>query len=93
MSQLEHNSKNNRHIYCKNFFRIILTKFSNNNENLNIIVGIMEEEPLTVEEVEKIAFILLRPFAYLDLYPISIPSEEWVFVIILCCFFETMVVG
>ena len=33
----------------------ILTKFSKNNSNLKIIGGIMEEEPLSVEDVEKIA--------------------------------------
>jgi large subunit ribosomal protein L10 len=33
----------------------ILTKFAKSNKNLKIIGGIMEEEPLTVEEVEKIA--------------------------------------
>ena len=33
----------------------ILTKFAKNNKNLKIIGGIMEEEPLSVEEVEKIA--------------------------------------
>ena len=33
----------------------ILTKFAKQNKNLKIIGGIMEEEPLSVEEVEKIA--------------------------------------
>ena len=33
----------------------ILTKFAKNNKNLKIIGGIMEEEPLSVAEVEKIA--------------------------------------
>ena len=33
----------------------LLTKFAKNNSNLKIIGGIMEEEPLTVEDVEKIA--------------------------------------
>ena len=33
----------------------ILTKFAKSNSNLKIIGGIMEEEPLTVEEVAKIA--------------------------------------
>jgi len=33
----------------------ILTKFAKKNSNLKIIGGIMEEEPLTVEQVEKIA--------------------------------------
>ena len=33
----------------------ILTKFAKTNSNLKIIGGIMEEEPLSVEEVEKIA--------------------------------------
>ena len=33
----------------------ILTKFAKNNKNLRIIGGIMEDEPLSVEEVEKIA--------------------------------------
>ena len=33
----------------------ILTKFAKKNSNLKIIGGIIEEEPLTVEEVEKIA--------------------------------------
>ena len=33
----------------------ILTKFAKNNTNLKIIGGIMEEEPLSIEEVEKIA--------------------------------------
>tara|TARA_Y100000590_G_scaffold306217_1_gene345463 strand:- start:162 stop:674 length:513 start_codon:yes stop_codon:yes gene_type:complete len=33
----------------------ILTKFAKTNSNLKIIGGIMEDEPLTVEEVEKIA--------------------------------------
>ena len=33
----------------------ILTKFAKQNSNLKIIGGIMEEEPLTVEDVEKIA--------------------------------------
>ena len=33
----------------------ILTKFAKNNSNLKIIGGIMEEEPLSVEQVEKIA--------------------------------------
>ena len=33
----------------------ILTKFAKNNSNLKIIGGIMEEEPLSVEDVEKIA--------------------------------------
>ena len=33
----------------------ILTKFAKKNTNLKIIGGIMEEEPLTIEEVEKIA--------------------------------------
>ena len=33
----------------------ILTKFAKNNLNLKIIGGIMEEEPLSVEDVEKIA--------------------------------------
>ena len=33
----------------------ILTKFAKKNSNLKIIGGIMEEEPLSVEEVQKIA--------------------------------------
>ena len=33
----------------------ILTKFAKNNSNLKIIGGIMEEEPLSVEDVKKIA--------------------------------------
>ena len=33
----------------------ILTKFAKNNSNLKIIGGIMEDEPLSVEEVAKIA--------------------------------------
>ena len=33
----------------------ILTKFAKKNSNLKILGGIMEEEPLSVEEVEKIA--------------------------------------
>ena len=33
----------------------ILTKFAKKNSNLKIIGGIMDEEPLSVEEVEKIA--------------------------------------
>ena len=33
----------------------ILTKFAKSNSNLKIIGGIMEDEPLSVEEVEKIA--------------------------------------
>jgi len=33
----------------------ILTRFAKKNSNLKIIGGIMEEEPLSVEEVEKIA--------------------------------------
>ena len=33
----------------------ILTKFAKSNSNLKIIGGIMEEEPLTLEDVEKIA--------------------------------------
>ena len=33
----------------------ILTKFAKKNQNLKIIGGIMEQEPLSVEEVEKIA--------------------------------------
>ena len=33
----------------------ILTKFAKKNSNLKIIGGIMEEEPLSLEEVEKIA--------------------------------------
>ena len=33
----------------------ILTKFAKTNSNLKIIGGIMEDEPLSVEEVEKIA--------------------------------------
>ena len=33
----------------------ILTKFAKSNSNLKIIGGIMEEEPLSVEDVEKIA--------------------------------------
>ena len=33
----------------------ILTKFAKNNSNLKIIGGIMEEEPLSVEDVAKIA--------------------------------------
>jgi large subunit ribosomal protein L10 len=33
----------------------ILTKFAKKNSNLKIIGGIMEEEPLSIEEVEKIA--------------------------------------
>ena len=33
----------------------ILTKFAKRNSNLKIIGGIMEDEPLSVEEVEKIA--------------------------------------
>ena len=33
----------------------ILTKFAKNNANLKIIGGIMEEEPLSLEDVEKIA--------------------------------------
>ena len=33
----------------------ILTKFAKSNANLKIIGGIMEEEPLSIEEVEKIA--------------------------------------
>ena len=33
----------------------ILTKFSKNNSNLKIIGGLMEKEPLTLEEVAKIA--------------------------------------
>ena len=33
----------------------ILTKFAKSNSNLKIIGGIMEEEPLSLEDVEKIA--------------------------------------
>ena len=33
----------------------ILTRFATSNSNLKIIGGIMEEEPLTIEDVEKIA--------------------------------------
>ena len=33
----------------------ILTKFAKNNSNLKIIGGIMEDEPLSLEDVEKIA--------------------------------------
>ena len=33
----------------------ILTKFAKKNSNLKIIGGLMEEEPLSIEEVEKIA--------------------------------------
>ena len=33
----------------------ILTKFAKNNSNLKIIGGIMEEEPLSLKDVEKIA--------------------------------------
>jgi large subunit ribosomal protein L10 len=33
----------------------ILTKFAKKNNNLKIIGGLMEEEPLSIEEVEKIA--------------------------------------
>ena len=33
----------------------ILTKFAKSNKNLKIIVGLMEEEPLSIEEVQKIA--------------------------------------
>ena len=33
----------------------ILTKFAKSNSNLKIIGGIMEEEPLSVKDVEKIA--------------------------------------
>ena len=33
----------------------ILTKFAKSNSNLKIIGGIMEEEPLSIEDVEKIA--------------------------------------
>ena len=33
----------------------VLTNFAKNNKNLKIIGGIMEKEPLSVEEVEKIA--------------------------------------
>jgi large subunit ribosomal protein L10 len=33
----------------------ILTKFAKSNSNLKIIGGIMQEEPLTLEDVEKIA--------------------------------------
>ena len=33
----------------------ILTKFAKSNSNLKIIGGIMDQEPLTVEDVEKIA--------------------------------------
>ncbi len=33
----------------------ILTKFAKNNSSLKIIGGIMDKEPLTIEEVEKIA--------------------------------------
>ena len=33
----------------------ILTKFAKNNKNLKIIGGIMDEEPLSIEEVAKIA--------------------------------------
>ena len=33
----------------------ILTKFAKKNKSLKIIGGIMEDEPLSVEEVEKIA--------------------------------------
>jgi len=33
----------------------ILTKFAKNNNNLKIIGGLMEEEPLSIEEVAKIA--------------------------------------
>ena len=35
----------------------ILTKFAKSNSNLKIIGGIMDEEPLTVEDVEKIAIL------------------------------------
>ena len=35
----------------------ILTKFAKKNSNLKIIGGIMEEEPLTPEDVEKIAML------------------------------------
>ena len=33
----------------------ILTKFAKNNSNLKIIAGIMEDEPLSLKDVEKIA--------------------------------------
>lgn len=36
----------------------ILTKFAKNNSNLKIIGGIVDEEPLSVEDVEKIATLL-----------------------------------
>ena len=44
----------------------ILTKFAKNNSKLKIIGGIMEEEPLSVKDVEKIAFEDKRVLKYLE---------------------------
>ena len=55
----------------------ILTKFAKSNSNLKIIGGIMEEEPLTVEDVEKIATLPTLNEARAQIVGIlTIPAQE-----------------
>ena len=55
----------------------ILTKFAKSNSNLKIIGGIMEDEPLTVEDVEKIATLPTLNEARAQIVGIlTIPAQE-----------------
>ncbi len=61
----------------------ILTKFAKNNSNLKIIGGIMEEEPLSVEDVKKIAALPTLPEARAKIAGILTASAQNIMSILL----------
>jgi len=61
----------------------ILTKFAKSNSNLKIIGGIMEKEPLTVEDVEKIATLPTLDEARAKIAAILIASVQKIVSILL----------
>ena len=61
----------------------ILTKFAKSNPNLKIIGGIMEEEPLSVEDVEKIATLPTLNEARVNIIGILTASAQKIISILL----------
>ena len=61
----------------------ILTKFAKSNSNLKIIGGIMEEEPLSVEDVEKIATLPTLNEARVNIIGILTASAQKIISILL----------
>ena len=61
----------------------ILTKFAKSNSNLKIIGGIMQEEPLTVEDVEKIATLPTLDEARAKIVGILVTSAQKIISILL----------